>query len=84
MTGAKFRHRYHAASSSVISVITLLNVYNFSPLAAARGGGGGWGGGVTGYVHTNVIIKPTPLSIGMSEFFFFFFKASKFECTHNN
>ena len=45
MTEVKFRHRYHAASSSVISVITLLNVYNFSPLAAACGGGGGGGGG---------------------------------------
>ena len=39
MTEVKFRHRYYTASSSVISVITLLNnVYNFSPLAA-RGGG---------------------------------------------
>ena len=41
MTELKFRHHYYTASSSVISVITLLNVYNFSPLVAAYGGGGG-------------------------------------------
>ena len=58
MTEVKFRYCYYTASSSVIRVITLLNnVYNFfSP-----GGGAWWRWGVTGYVPTNVKIKPTPL-----------------------
>ena len=42
MTEVKLRHCYYTASSSVISVITLLNnVYSFSPLVAAHVGGGG-------------------------------------------
>ena len=54
MTDVKFRHHYYTAFSSVISVLTPLNnIYNFSPLATTHGGR------MTGYVPTNVEIKPT-------------------------